>query len=285
MWYYLLFCLPRRWLSRQVGSLTRLAWPSPVQRFINRTFVRLYGLDMSEAEFSVESYPSLNALFVRRLRIGARLTQREPVHPCDGLLTARGLIENATLLQAKGKLYGVGELLASEEVSDFEGGAFFTYYLCPRDYHRVHSPVSGDIVGARLVPGDLWPVHAKSVARIERLMAVNERLITRIWTSLGEVVVVMVGATNVGSITAAFDQRIRSNEAKMSLEGNGVFSYDPTIGIRAGKELGVFNFGSTVIVLYSKKYWASVGLARGFSSEASMASVQVQVGQSLIERQ
>src|SRR5690606_21741857 len=133
-----------------------------------------------------------------------------------------------------------------EKVKSLEGGGYLTYYLCPTDYHRVHSPVSGQLLHALHVPGTLWPVNAMSVQQTEELFLVNERLVMELKTPQGPVFVVMVGATNVGQMSASFDPKIVTNRRVLA----GRKDYDPPISIKVGEELGIFHMGSTVVVLY-----------------------------------
>ncbi|MNL41466.1 Phosphatidylserine decarboxylase proenzyme [compost metagenome] len=124
-----------------------------------------------------------------------------------------------------------------------------TYYLCPTDYHRVHSPVDGEITDVRYMPGELWPVNEWSTTNVPDLFSVNERVLVEIQTDLGPVGVVFVGATNVGHIVLSFDDKIKGNQ-KM---GPHIFqhkTYSPEIPTHKGSELGMFRMGSTVVMLY-----------------------------------
>ena len=137
----------------------------------------------------------------------------------------------------------------------FQGGQYLTYYLCPRDYHRVHSPVSGKILSCTHVPGKLWPVNPWSVENITQLFAINERTLTLIETDRGLVMVVMVGATNVGKMTMSFDREIVTNASHF--RSLNTKEYHPTIDVEKGQELGIFNMGSTVIVLTTPSFFAN----------------------------
>jgi phosphatidylserine decarboxylase len=234
---------------------------------------------MQEAEKPLAEYETLGDLFVRRLRPEVRPLGEEPVHCADANLSARGKIVEGTLLQAKGQKYSVAEFLgeaaASPRVQRYLQGNFFTYYLCPTDYHRVHSPVSGQIKWVRAIPGYLWPVHSQSVREIPKLFSINERLCIEIETARGFVMVVMVGATNVGKITTVFDNQWVTNRGHHESQEK---AYSPGIPTQYGDELAVFNMGSTVVVLFDPKYRFEL------ASEASEAfdPREVKVRQSLV---
>lgn len=246
--------LPKRDLSHWVGRAVHRRIPGRLGRASVEFFAKAYGIDMSEAEKPIAAYETIGDLFTRRLRPGVRPIGRWPVHPCDGAVTECGPIEKLQLIQAKGKFYSVPELLrSSREALPFEGGSFFTYYLCPTDYHRVHSPVDGRLTWVCHAPGELWPVNAWSVGAIPNLFAVNERVSMVLETSRGRAALAMVAATNVGNIQLAFDDSIATN-----LRGGERAAkekrYDPGKEIRAGEELGVFRMGSTVVALFEKGF-------------------------------
>ncbi|MEO1337641.1 MAG: archaetidylserine decarboxylase [Myxococcota bacterium] len=191
--------VPRRSVSRLSGRLASMRARMAVRQFAAR-----FDIDLDEAEKPIEAYDSVLDLFTRRLRAGARPVDARDdvvVSPTDGALAEHGRIDGDTLVQAKGRTYSLTALLA-EQTDAFKGGSYATLYLSPRDYHRVHSPVDGEITGFTHVPGDLFPVNQASVSTIDGLYARNERVITHIASShFGRVAVVKVGATNVGRIT------------------------------------------------------------------------------------
>ena len=222
-----------------------------------RGFAGLYGINLKEAELPVASYSSLGDFFVRRLKNGVRpLAAGFAVHPADSRILQAGPIRDGVCVQAKGKNYSVRDLLVDDKWNEkFEGGTFITYYLCPTDYHRVHSPVRGVIQRLTYVPGDLWPVHEAAVNEMDGLYLVNERAAVEIATELGMVAVVFVGATNVGSIHLAFDQSVAGNHGlpfQQKVYGGGK-------QIEKGDELGMFRMGSTVVVLYPRAFTENYG--------------------------
>ncbi len=239
-----------------MGFLLHLVFPQPIRRLLLLRFIKAYKINMAEAERPLDSYRSIGDLFVRRLKPGARPIQGSLVHPVDAVISQIGIIQQQRLIQAKGKIYNAEELLKSKtSAADFEGGMFITYYLCPTDYHRIHSPVSGDIYASALIPGKLWPVNTWSVNTIENLFSVNERIVTYLSTNEGcKVAVVKVGATNVGKITLSYDAKLVSNTGgKIEFK-----KYEPHIRITAGDELGAFHMGSTVVLLLDKVLAAKI---------------------------
>ncbi len=242
--------LPRNALSRAVGSLVRARWPGPVHRAGIRTFVRLYGIDLDEAAGTVIDYPTFGAFFTRTLVEGARPIEGDEgtlVSPCDGTIGAFGQIEDGTLIQAKGRSYALDAFLGGEQrARDFRDGAFLTIYLSPRHYHRVHAPASGAVVEAVHVPGTLWPVFPHAVDTVDGLFVANERLLTFMEGAHGAFCVAMVGATCVGRMRASYDTIVTN------VPGPAVVRrYTNPPRLARGDELGVFEMGSTVVLLLS----------------------------------
>jgi phosphatidylserine decarboxylase len=228
-------------------------------------------MDLSEARDPVTAYGSLDELFVRRLRAGAREwpTRAEVAgSPVDGVVGAHGPIAAGELVQAKGRHYMVAELLddAAGAVR-FEGGSFLTLYLAPRHYHRIHAPVGGSVAEARHIPGRLLPVNRPAVDRIDRLFPRNERLVAFIephdpgaGAGAGAVAVVAVGAFNVGRITADFDAALVTNRRRAEVETH---RYDPPVVLDRGDGLMAFHLGSTVVLLFERRVEFAAGVAPG----------------------
>jgi phosphatidylserine decarboxylase len=254
----LMKALPERGLSRAFGSAADIPLARPVRRVVLGSFARTMGIDLSEAELPLEEYPTLNAFFVRRLRQGVRSWPSSPTTlacPVDGVVGRIGTIAAGRAVQAKGHTYSVGEMLANGgEARRFEGGRFVTVYLSPRHYHRIHTPIPGEIRRATYVPGALYPVNAPAVLHVRGLFARNERLITYVDGALGRVAVVAVGAYNVGRISAAFDPFwtgtgrdawVTNRRTPSPLERR----YDPPVPAVAGEEIMAFHLGSTIVLL------------------------------------
>jgi phosphatidylserine decarboxylase len=241
--------LPKAALSRAIGTATRLPAPRAVHTTAARLFARRYRIEVDEAEHAIGEYPTLASFFTRRLREGSRPVapgEQVVVSPVDARVAAVGLAEKGRMIQAKGRDYSVAALLDDPvEARAFEGGPYLTLYLSPRDYHRIHAPVAGVVEGYAYIPGKLFPVNPPAVRAIPNLFCVNERLISYLRSPTGRVAVVKVGATCVGRIRAAYDDVV-------TRRGGGARSmkYGEPIPIEKGAELGVFETGSTVILLF-----------------------------------
>lgn len=242
--------LPRKSLSRLVGVIVHWRGPRWWAQLTIKAFAKYYKINLLEAEFPIQNYSSIGEFFVRKLKPEARpLGTAWAVHPADAVISQHGEIVNGTLIQAKSLTYNLDSFTADPLAkAKWDGGYFLTYYLCPTDYHRVHSPVSGKIISARLLRGDLWPVNEWSTSNIVNLFGINERVLVEIETELGAVGVVFVGATNVGSIQLSFTNQIQGNADSSSEH----LQFD--LAVSAGDELGCFRMGSTVVMLYPKAF-------------------------------
>lgn len=246
--------LPKRRLSRWVGYFMHWKGPSLWAKLSIRGFAWLYNINLDEAEKPYTAYPSIGEFFVRRLKAGIRpVASSWAVHPADSRITQAAPIDNGTLIQAKGLSYRLDEFTQDPECQKkWAGGYFLTYYLCPTDYHRVHSSVDGAITNVRYMPGELWPVNEWSTTNVQNLFSVNERVLVEIETDLGPVAAVFVGATNVGHICLSFDETIKGNQ-----KGPHIFqhkNYSPEIPTHKGSELGMFRMGSTVVMIYPPSF-------------------------------
>jgi phosphatidylserine decarboxylase len=172
------------------------------------------------------------------------------VSPVDGRVSEAGRADAGRMIQAKGIDYTVAALLGDAGLARrFEGGAWTTLYLSPRDYHRIHFPLSGAITGWRYLPGELWPVNAASVGNVPGLFTVNERLVTLLDTPLGLTAIVAVGATVVGRVRASYDRAVPLTD-QPGAEGMQRGDYAPPRPVGKGAELGAFEMGSTVILVF-----------------------------------
>jgi len=250
----LLSLLPKNTLSRVVGAACRMPGPPPLVRFAIRRFVAAYGVDASESERPPEEYPTFTEFFTRRLKPGLRPIapgESLPVSPVDGTVGECGEIHEGKLVQAKGRNYTLPELIggpdANEMAARFEGGTYVTIYLAPYNYHRIHTPLAGDITGYTVVPGQLWPVNASGLRNVDKLFAVNERLSTFIETQRGPCCVVKVGATNVGRIRALYADVVTNARRTRAVERK---TLDVPVHVEKGAEIAMFEMGSTVVLLF-----------------------------------
>lgn len=243
--------LPRKRLSRMLGRLARVAAPEPVMHTAMRAYCRAYDVDLSECEVPAGGFGSFDAFFTRKLRPGTRVLDPDPdvvLSPADGRVEDLGAIETGATLRVKGRQYDVAELVGDVAAGpDLEGGRFAVIYLSPRDYHRVHAPVTGPVTAVRHVPGTLFPVNELGVRYVPKLLARNERVaIHQRSQRHGRVVTVMVGAVGVGRIGVSFDDTVVTNDGRAP--GLRVYTEHPP-QLERGGELGVFHLGSTVVLL------------------------------------
>ena len=248
----LLRLYPKKLGSAAVGWAAARPMPALVRQRVLGTFARTYHLNMAEAEHPLEAYPSLQALFTRRLKPGLR-PQDAPApgfvnSPVDGRIVGSGRIRTGLAIQAKGLPYQIAELLKQDpDPGRFEGGYYLTLYLSPQDYHRIHVPIQGVVTAVGRVEGELWPVNDASTQHVPRLYERNRRAT---WMALGqgpdeglEVAAVLVGATHVGGVL--IDDRWLGGRA---LPADGGFPTGP-LACEPGQDLGTFQFGSTVVLL------------------------------------
>ncbi|MFC0003489.1 archaetidylserine decarboxylase [Micromonospora siamensis] len=240
--------LPKHALSRAAGWLATRTVPGRWRGPVYRTYSRVFGARPEEAALPLEQYPTVNAFFTRTLRPGLRpLAADAIVSPVDATVGAYGIVKDDTLVQAKGRNYSLAALLGDRELADcFEGGTYTTLYLSPKDYHRIHFPVSGNVTAATYIPGELWPVNVAAVANVANLFAVNERIVVEVEGERGgRMAIIAVGATMVGMTRLAFDD-LHTNARRREVQHR---RYDPPIAVETGGALGHFEFGSTVVLV------------------------------------
>jgi phosphatidylserine decarboxylase len=266
------YLLPQHALSRLILRATRVRVPW-FKNCLIRGFLKLYAIDMSDAvQPDPLSFGSFNEFFTRELKSGSRNIApglQEIACPVDGTISEAGQIEGDRLLQAKGRNYTLSELLAAQSwAKDFEGGSFATIYLAPFNYHRIHMPVRGELRETVYVPGRLFSVNAATAAQVPRLFARNERVLTLFDTACGRVALILVGALNVGSMATVW-------AGDITPAGRRVVTNLPpqAVTLDKGAELGRFNMGSTVILLFQ------AGRARWHAD--ARAGATVRLGQSL----
>lgn len=246
--------LPRHFLTAIVYRIARIRTPG-IKNFLITQFVKLFGVATDEIELDVpDGFRTFNDFFIRELKTSARPIDTEPgavISPVDGTVSTAGELRVDSILQAKGLNYTLDDLLATDldDARAYVDGSYATIYLAPYNYHRVHAPVTGQIVSARYVPGDLYSVNANTVAKLPGLFYRNERLILHFNSPHGPAALIFVGALNVGSISTPWGGEIRPRKS-------GVVEVlelpSGPIEISKGDLLGWFNMGSTVIALFPK---------------------------------
>lgn len=247
----LLRLLPHHAISRITHRLAR--WESPRVQPLLRWFIRHYRLDMTEAlEPDPARYPSFNALFTRALRDDQRPLEGDDqsiLSPADARVSAFGAIERGQVFQAKGHRYTVTELLGgfTDLARPFAQGFFLTVYLSPRDYHRLHMPIAGQLTTMLHVPGRLFSVAPRIVAHTPRLYARNERVVALFDTGIGPVAMALIGAINVGSIETVWAGEITPPSGRVISRTD---YHGKDIRLPRGAEMGRFNLGSSVVLLF-----------------------------------
>jgi len=246
---WLQYVLPQHGISRLVLAATRVR-ASWFKNLLTRAFLKWFAVDMTEAvETDPYAFASFNEFFTRALKPDARpiaLEKAAVASPVDGTVSECGSIDKDLLLQAKGRHYTLSELLAEQEwARRFEGGSFATIYLAPFNYHRIHMPVSGRLLDPVYVPGRLFSVNAATAQRVPKLFARNERVLTLFDGEFGQFALVLVGALNVGSIATVWAGAITPTDRRVLTR---IPAADVTLA--KGAELGRFNMGSTVILLF-----------------------------------
>jgi len=246
--------VPQHALSRLTGWLAEVEW-AWLKNILIKLFIGQYQVNMDEALHpNAADYKNFNDFFTRELKPDQRPLADVSQHilsPADGAISQLGIIDaTQRIVQAKNHMYSAAELLADAESAEkYANGAFMTVYLSPKDYHRVHMPVSGRLISARYVPGDLFSVNEVTANNVPNLFARNERLVCLFDTELGEVAVVMVGAMIVAGIETPWAGRM-SPAKPYQYSAAGDASNANAIELEAGAELGRFHLGSTAIMLF-----------------------------------
>jgi len=253
-----LYLLPHHAISRLVLRLTRLRFGKDA---LIRWFIGKFDVDMSDALHSEpQAFAHFNAFFTRQLKPGARPVctgDREIACPADGRVSALGSIIDGRIYQAKGHAYSLEQLLGGDaaEARRYRHGSFITVYLSPRDYHRFHAPLSGQLRKQSYVPGRLFSVAPHTVKTIPALFARNERVVAHFDTQFGDMAVVLVGAINVAAIETVWSGLVTPPPGRHIIHTD--YS-EQGIKLDKGAEVGRFNMGSTVIVIFASNVkWSS----------------------------
>ena len=249
------YILPHHPLSRLMRQLTYSRNKTWKNLFIKQ-IVRHYGVNMDEAiDADIKNYPSFNQFFTRELKAGVRTIASDKgdiACPADGTVSQAGDITAGNIIQAKGKSYTATDLLGGDEerAAPFQHGKFTTIYLSPKDYHRLHMPLDGRLTEMIHVPGRLFSVNAATANSVPRLFTRNERVVAIFDTEIGPMALVLVGAIFVASIETVWHGEVTPPTAKDIRTWQYVRKNAPKL--KRGEEMGRFNMGSTIIVLYGK---------------------------------
>ncbi|MDO4699863.1 MAG: archaetidylserine decarboxylase [Moraxella sp.] len=241
--------VPQQTLSEVAGYLAK-SQNKYIKKALVHGFARAYDIRLDEyARTSLDEYDSFNDFFTRELKDGQRPLDTTPngiACPADGVVSQLGMIKQGQLVQAKGRDYEVGQLLADFELGQaFVDGSFATIYLAPSNYHRVHMPFDGTLVETRYVPGTLFSVNHTTAEHVPDLFARNERLVCVFDTQFGTACVVLVGAMIVAGIECVATGQIKRTPY--------IQNRTHSLTLKKGDELGRFYLGSTAIVVLPKQ--------------------------------
>lgn len=241
-------------ISQYFGVFAKTEFPNFIQKFINNSYVKFLGLNMSEFR-NAKFYKSLNDLFTRELAIPRVINQDENsfISPTDSLITQCGKLEKELLLQIKGMEYSVEEMLTYHCFENFEkvkGGEYMNFYLSPKDYHRYHAPIDFQIKRLIHVPGKLYPVNLKYLNKQIDLFIENERVILECIHEDKLFYMVFVGALNVGQMVFTFEPKVETNTEIRDIQ---IYEYENQ-EVKKGDCLGYFKMGSTVVMVWEKDF-------------------------------
>ncbi|MEE8119394.1 MAG: archaetidylserine decarboxylase [Gammaproteobacteria bacterium] len=252
---WLQYPLPHHFLSRFVHFITRLK-AGLLSQIAIRLFVKIFKVKLEESERKHPTdYESFNDFFTRSLSPGARpvdASRGSVASPVDGTISQVGAIKDGQVFQAKGHTYSVSTLLGGEDelASTFHNGSFVTIYLAPHNYHRIHAPLDMQLRSMLYVPGRLFSVNSATVHTVPNLFARNERVAGFFSADAGNVAIVLVGALFVGSIETIWAGEI--TPPQRSCTRHVYYNEDASFLFAKGSELGRFNMGSTVILLFQE---------------------------------
>lgn len=272
------YLLPKLALTAFAGTIANAQAGKLTTHLIN-WFIQRYQVNMAEAANSdPASYASFNEFFVRPLKAGARPMAHTPfVCPVDGAISQLGKIEHDQIFQAKGHQFSSTALVGGDAqlAAQFNDGNFINIYLSPKDYHRIHMPCAGRLTRMIYVPGDLFSVNPVTARGVPNLFARNERLVCVFDSKQGPFVMVLVGATVVGSMATVWHGLVNPPRSKQVRE----WTYEKkNIKFHKGEEMGRFMLGSTVVMLFPKNVialepsWQATGAVRLGQSMGSSAT-------------
>ena len=248
-------CFPHHLVSRITFWLTRQRLP--LLEHIIKGFICLFKVDLQDAAIQdITKFGTFNEFFTRELKEDVRsIDMSMPciTSPCDGKLSMFGEIEKNTLLQAKNKTFTLNEFLTPhcQYLDKFSAGSFYTIYLSPRDYHRVHSSYDGQLLEMIYVPGRLFSVAPYAPKTIDKLYARNERVVSVFKVANGYMAIAMVGAVNVAAIDMVWSGMVTPPHMNTAVH----YDYrEQDIHIKKGQQIGTFNMGSTVVIIFSNNY-------------------------------
>ncbi len=273
------YLMPGHLVSRGIHNFTRIRTPG-IKNPFTRWFIKQFKINLDEAlNADPSAYEHFNAFFTRELKPGVRpIVKGDDTVACpvDGAVSQAEPIRNGRVFQAKGHDYSLETLLggSAERAAPFQEGIFTTIYLSPSDYHRIHMPVTGTLKEMVHVPGRLFSVNPATTRVIPGLFARNERVVSIFDTAFGPMAMVKVGAVNVGSVETVWAGEVTPPAGRVVRSWH--YEGDEAITLQKGEEMGRFNMGSTVILVFGPNAveWA----------EGTKADNKVRLGQLLGKR-
>ena len=271
--------LPKQLLTTLAGRFASHARGRTTTTVI-RWFVKKYQVNMAEAlNPDIGSYATFNDFFTRALKSGARpIKNAALICPVDGAISQFGDIKQDQIFQAKGHCYSTTALVGGDKSlsAQFANGSFATLYLSPKDYHRIHMPCDGTLTRMIYVPGDLFSVNPTTARGVPGLFARNERVVCVFDTDDGPFVLVLVGATIVGSMATVWHGQINPPRSA----GVREWRYgDELISLKQGEEMGRFMLGSTVVMLFPENRSKALAFNPSWASAGP-----VQLGQAMCQK-
>lgn len=261
------YLLPHHFLSRFIGAIAKCRWRW-LKTLMIKWFIKKYQIDMTVvAEKDLDKYQNFNEFFTRKLAPKARPIARAKktiVSPVDGHFSQIGNINKDTIIQAKGHNFNLASLIGTEHADKFVNGEFATIYLSPQDYHCIHMPLAGKLTDMIHIPGRLFSVQPDIISSVPNLYARNERVVNIFQTEVGPIAVILVGAMLVASIKTVWAGEVTPPTRNMV----SCWNYEQQeIALAKGEELGCFQFGSTVILLFPEK---TIAWEKGIYPEQSV---------------
>lgn len=266
--------LPLRVLSRAWGWLAACYIPETFRPFVYGWYSNTFGVNVEEALYSdFKHYQSLSQFFTRPLKDGVRpIDIKAPiVSPADGKILHFGTASKSLIEQVKDVNYSIQDFLGpatwinnksmtTEEYADAikhkQDGTTTLYqcviYLAPGDYHRFHSAAEWQPSLRRHFTGELLSVNPKIANWLPGLFVLNERALYLGQWEHGFFSYTAVGATNVGSMEIAMDEKLKTNRwvgMKTNREYDELQMTEKP-WLKKGDLVGQFNMGSTIVLLF-----------------------------------
>ncbi len=261
---YWLFFIPHHLFSRFTYIITRTQ--HPLTKYLIELYISMFKINLKECEReTVDEYKTFCDFFTRKLKDGIHKIDEDKksvVSSCDGKILEYGKIKNNSILQVKGKYILIEDLLGNnnDSIDHYKNGSFVTIYLSPKDYHRVHMPMTGKLSMTTYVPGRLYSVALHAVNTIKNLYSRNERLVCSFKNNNIYFTVVFIAAINVSSIETVWSGEVSPPAPKKIIKSN---FEKRKINLDKGRELGMFKSGSTVVLLFDDKIKLSTKLKKG----------------------